>query len=237
MRCAPAAALLRPSSIAHMHTWSSGAAALGLPVITVFTTHWQEDAEPDQPDITLQSCHRQSWLQLRWTDGTESFLAEALHWCCRMAQMMTEEEEALLRGVDALEYMLTASIMPDDFDIEALAAFGPEAAAGCCPLPATGFLALRHWLSGTAPLAVWLPALHCSARPRPSGATADFAIHSICAVLCYPQHLPSLVPSLLRQLSLLRQPSLRRLFLLVELCVLQLCRERRLPGQNVGLCS
>merc|ERR1711865_1153927 len=48
-----------------------------------------------------------------------------------MAEITEEAADALLRGVDALEYMLTASIMPDDFDLEALAAFGPEAAAGC----------------------------------------------------------------------------------------------------------
>merc|ERR1711865_149447 len=48
-----------------------------------------------------------------------------------MAEITEEAADALLRGVDALEYMLTASIMPDDFDVEALAKFGPEEAAGC----------------------------------------------------------------------------------------------------------
>ena len=154
-----------------MHTRSSRAAALGLIVITVFTSHWQYG----RTGSTLQ---RRMWrkLGLDLRNSTCRFLAEE----------MTEEEEALLRGVDALEYMLTASIMPDDFDIEALAAFGPEAAAGCCPLPATGFLAtaplaflhcttgylpLPHWLSSTSPTAflplpVWLPALLCSDPPR-----------------------------------------------------------------------
>lgn len=72
-----------------------------------------------------------------------------------------EETHALLRGVDALEYMLTASIMPEDFDVEALAAFGPEEAAGQV-LPQPSFAAslllsflFCHLLA--LPLPLWLP--------------------------------------------------------------------------------